>query len=138
MAEKDKGSLDFSRRDFFRLASTGAMMFAASALPGGTALAATTERSKPAHGSRARNTLKAAGNKGKADLLILGNVITMDEYKPFAQAVAVRGDTILYVGTPRLQGNFATAARQSLIIEKIPFTPASWRRIVTRAQADIT
>lgn len=100
MSEKDKGSLDFSRRDFFRLASTGAMMFAASALPGGTALAAaaTTERAKTAHGSRARNTLKAAGNKGKADLLILGNVITMDEYKPFAQAVAVKGDTILYVG----------------------------------------
>lgn len=100
MSEKDKGSLDFSRRDFFRLASTGAMMFAASALPGGTALAAaaTTERAKTAHGSRSRNTLKATGNKGKADLLILGNVITMDEYKPFAQAVAVRGDTILYVG----------------------------------------
>jgi len=35
---------------------------------------------------------------GKADLLILGNVITMDEYKPFAEAVAVKGDTILYVG----------------------------------------
>ncbi len=34
----------------------------------------------------------------KADLLVLGNVITMDEHKPFAEAVAVRGDRILYVG----------------------------------------
>ncbi len=35
----------------------------------------------------------------KADLLILGNVITMDEHKPVAEAVAVKGDEILYVGT---------------------------------------
>lgn len=35
---------------------------------------------------------------GKADLLILGNVITMDEHKPNAEAVAVQGDRILYVG----------------------------------------
>nr|MCR4868300.1 hypothetical protein [Lachnospiraceae bacterium] len=36
--------------------------------------------------------------QGKADLLILGNVITMDEHKPCAEAVAVQGDKILYVG----------------------------------------
>lgn len=36
--------------------------------------------------------------KGKADLLVLGNVITMDEHKPYAEAVAVKGDRILYVG----------------------------------------
>ncbi|MCR5011490.1 MAG: amidohydrolase [Lachnospiraceae bacterium] len=36
--------------------------------------------------------------QGKADLLILGNVITMDEHKPHAEAVAVKGDKILYVG----------------------------------------
>ncbi len=35
---------------------------------------------------------------GKADLLVLGNVITMDEHKPCAEAVAVKGDKILYVG----------------------------------------
>ncbi|MDO4539212.1 MAG: hypothetical protein Q4B54_13695, partial [Coriobacteriales bacterium] len=34
----------------------------------------------------------------KADLLILGNVITMDEHKPRAEAVAVAGDKIIYVG----------------------------------------
>ncbi len=34
----------------------------------------------------------------KADLLILGNVITMDEHKPRAEAVAVKGDKIIYVG----------------------------------------
>ncbi len=34
----------------------------------------------------------------KADVLILGNVITMDEHKPRAEAVAVQGDRILYVG----------------------------------------
>ncbi len=36
--------------------------------------------------------------KNKADLIILGNVITMDEHKPYAEAVAVKGDKILYVG----------------------------------------
>ncbi len=35
----------------------------------------------------------------KADVLILGNVITMDEHKPCAEAVAVQGDKILYVGS---------------------------------------
>ncbi len=35
----------------------------------------------------------------KADLLILGNVITVDDNKPRAEAVAVEGDKILYVGT---------------------------------------
>ncbi len=34
----------------------------------------------------------------KADLLVLGNVITMDEHKPHAEAVAVKGNKILYVG----------------------------------------
>jgi hypothetical protein len=34
----------------------------------------------------------------KADLIILGNVITMDDRKPSAEAVAVKGDRILYVG----------------------------------------
>nr|MCR4616900.1 amidohydrolase family protein [Lachnospiraceae bacterium] len=33
-----------------------------------------------------------------ADMVVLGNVITMDEHKPFAEAVAVKGDKILYVG----------------------------------------
>ncbi len=33
-----------------------------------------------------------------ADVLVLGNVITMDERKPYAEAVAVKGDKILYVG----------------------------------------
>lgn len=83
--KKKKGSLDFSRRDFLRLAGTGVMAAAAAALPGGTAMAA---EAKPAHGSRAKNKFKATGMQkgGKADLLILGNVITMDEYKPFAEA----------------------------------------------------
>ncbi|MCR5746190.1 MAG: amidohydrolase [Lachnospiraceae bacterium] len=34
-----------------------------------------------------------------ADVLVLGNVITMDEHKPYAEAVAVKEDKILYVGT---------------------------------------
>ncbi|MCR5732568.1 MAG: amidohydrolase [Sphaerochaetaceae bacterium] len=33
-----------------------------------------------------------------ADMIVFGNVITMDEHKPFAEAVAVKGDRILYVG----------------------------------------
>ncbi len=41
---------------------------------------------------------------GKADLLILGNVITMDEHKPRAEAVAVRGDRIMYVGSAAAAG----------------------------------
>ncbi len=36
--------------------------------------------------------------KKLADLLLLGNVITMDEHKPYAEAVAVKGDKIIYVG----------------------------------------
>ena len=98
--KKEKNGLTFSRRDFLRLAGMGAMACAATALPHGTALADEMQSQKAEHGSRARNKLKATGsnNKGKADLLILGNVITMDEYKPFAEAVAIKGDTILYVG----------------------------------------
>ncbi len=34
----------------------------------------------------------------KADVLVLGNVITMDEHKPRAEAVAIRKNKILYVG----------------------------------------
>lgn len=99
MAEKEKNGLDISRRDFLRLTGAGMMAYAATALTGGTALAA-EEQASPANGSRAQSTLKAAGapKGGTADLLILGNVITMDEYKPFAEAVAIKGDTILYVG----------------------------------------
>lgn len=40
--------------------------------------------------------------KNKADLLVLGNVITMDEHKPYAEAVAVKGDRILYVGAAKV------------------------------------
>lgn len=81
-----------SRRDFLKFAGWGAVIATTAAIP--TVAAA----EKTAHGSRARSTLKVAGNKGKVDLLILGNVITMDEYKPFAEAVAIKDDTILYVG----------------------------------------
>ena len=42
----------------------------------------------------------------KADLLVLGNVITMDEHKPFAEAVAVKGEKILYVGSAEVPCNF--------------------------------
>ncbi len=35
----------------------------------------------------------------KVDVLVLGNVITMDEHKPFAEAVAIKGDKIIYVGS---------------------------------------
>lgn len=94
--EKKNNGLNVSRRDFLKLVTTGAVAAAATAaLPTGVVAA-----EKSAANSRPRNALKAAGagNRGKADLLILGNVITMDEYKPFAEAVAVKGDKILYVG----------------------------------------
>lgn len=39
------------------------------------------------------------GTSNRADLLVLGNVITMDEHKPHAEAVAAKGDKILYVGS---------------------------------------
>ena len=73
--EKKNDGLNISRRDFFKLAGAGAVAYAAAALSGGTVSAA----EKTVHGSRARNSLKdsGSGNKGKADLLILGNVITM-------------------------------------------------------------
>ncbi|MCR5731389.1 MAG: amidohydrolase [Sphaerochaetaceae bacterium] len=35
----------------------------------------------------------------KADMLVLGNVITMDEKKPYAEAVVAKGDKIIYVGS---------------------------------------
>ncbi|MCR4676003.1 MAG: amidohydrolase family protein [Sphaerochaetaceae bacterium] len=35
----------------------------------------------------------------KADLIVLGNVITMDDRKPYARAVAIKGDRIIYVGS---------------------------------------
>lgn len=38
-------------------------------------------------------------NNKKADLIILGNVITMDDNKPYAKAVAVKDDRIIYVGS---------------------------------------
>ena len=35
----------------------------------------------------------------KADTIILGNVITMDEFKPYAEAIAVCDEKIIYVGS---------------------------------------
>ena len=35
----------------------------------------------------------------KAQTIILGNVITMDEFKPYAQAIAVSDEKIIYVGS---------------------------------------
>ena len=35
----------------------------------------------------------------KAETIILGNVITMDEYKPYAEAIAVADEKIIYVGS---------------------------------------
>ena len=37
--------------------------------------------------------------ESKANMLILGNVITMDEHKPNAEAVVVKEDKIIYVGS---------------------------------------
>ncbi|MBQ7269611.1 MAG: amidohydrolase family protein, partial [Bacteroidales bacterium] len=45
----------------------------------------------------------------KADTIILGNVITVDAFKPYAEAVAVAGGKIIYVGSKeaakKLQGD---------------------------------
>lgn len=38
----------------------------------------------------------------KADKIFLGNIITMDERKPYAEAVAVKDGLILYVGSERI------------------------------------
>lgn len=38
----------------------------------------------------------------KVDLLVLGNVITMDEYKMHAEAVAIKDDKIVYVGSAKV------------------------------------
>ena len=35
----------------------------------------------------------------KAQAIILGNVITMDAYKPYAEAIAVADEKIIYVGS---------------------------------------
>ena len=35
----------------------------------------------------------------KAETIILGNVITMDEFKPYAEAIAVADEKIIYVGS---------------------------------------
>ncbi|MCR4667637.1 MAG: amidohydrolase family protein [Desulfovibrio sp.] len=97
--KKGKSSLDINRRDFLRHASVGLMVCATTPLSGGSATAGEA-KSKPANALRTPNTVKSAvsKNNGKADLLILGNIITMNEHKPFAEAVAVKGDKILYVG----------------------------------------
>ncbi len=35
----------------------------------------------------------------KAETIILGNAITMDEYRPYAEAIAVADEKIIYVGS---------------------------------------
>ena len=40
----------------------------------------------------------------KAEKIILGNVITMDAFKPYAEAIAVADEKIIYVGS-KLPGN---------------------------------
>ncbi len=42
----------------------------------------------------------------KAGLLVLGNVITMDEYKPYVEAVTLKRGRIMYVGTAEFAGKF--------------------------------
>ena len=45
----------------------------------------------------------------KAETIILGNIITMDEFKPYAEAIAVADEKIIYVGSKeaamKLQGD---------------------------------
>ena len=45
----------------------------------------------------------------KAEKIILGNVITMDAFKPYAEAIAVADGKIIYVGSKdaamKLQGD---------------------------------
>ncbi len=94
--KKDKGTFDISRRDFLRLTGMGVLAGAATALPVGKVSAESKIESVP--GTLGTMQTIDAKNVGKADSLILGNVITVDDYKPFAQAVAVKGDKILYVG----------------------------------------
>lgn len=52
-------------------------------------------------GSGSRCSQSSAGTPlaGKADQLILGNIITMSEYKPTAEAMTVRNGLIQYVGS---------------------------------------
>ena len=38
-------------------------------------------------------------NYMKAETIILGNVTTMDEFKPYAEAIAVADEKIIYVGS---------------------------------------
>ncbi|MCR5078301.1 MAG: amidohydrolase [Bacilli bacterium] len=46
--------------------------------------------------------------ENRADLIILGNVITMDERKLHAEAVAVKGENIVYVGSKEVAMKLAT------------------------------
>lgn len=45
----------------------------------------------------------------KADLLIFGNIVTMNEYRPYAEAVAIKGERIMYVGTKEIAKKLASA-----------------------------
>ncbi|MCR5505983.1 MAG: amidohydrolase [Bacilli bacterium] len=44
----------------------------------------------------------------RADILILGNVITMDVNKPYAEAVAIQGERIIYVGAREVAKKLCT------------------------------
>ena len=43
--------------------------------------------------------IKEKSKEMKAKTIILGNVITMDEFKPYAEAIAVSDGEIIYVGS---------------------------------------
>lgn len=98
MDKENKSGKGISRRNFLRLAGTGMLACAAATLTGGKVQAAEQASSGQDRQPKGRMTGRKKKTIGKADLLILGNVITMDRYKPRAEAIAIKGDTIIYVG----------------------------------------
>ena len=73
----------------------------------------------------------------KAQIIIIGNVITMDEFKPYAEAIAVCDEKIIYVGSKEAAMKLKDD-KTKILDYGILFILAFWRLTATRVLPEIS
>lgn len=63
--------------------------------------------------------------------LILGNIVTMDEKRPFAKAVLAKDGVFVFIGSVEDAKKLADADAEVLITEKTSFIRDFWNPIPT-------
>lgn len=64
-----------------------------------------------------------------SEVLVLGNIITMDDKKEKAEAIIVKDGIISYVGEKKRQKNGLRKVPRCWTMEKHPFFQAFWKHM---------